>query len=122
MGNLVKSVTLQITGEIRDAAAKVGLITRDVQALADKSPVELKAELTGSEEVRAKLTEIGARAERLKKEIPELTAKLAILRAEIRKTCDAAGGAGRSGLAKMALGLGSVGASALSAVAPLATS
>jgi hypothetical protein len=94
---LVKTVTLQITGEIRDAAAKIGLIARDAQKLADKSPVELKAELTGSEEVKARLKEIEARAERLKEEFPEFkakidigaaSAKLAILRAEIRKTAD----------------------------------
>jgi hypothetical protein len=97
VANLVKSVTLQITGEIRDAAAKIGLIRKDVQDLADKSPVELKAELGGSEEVKARLKEIEARAERLKKEFPEFTAKidigaasakLAILRAELRKTAD----------------------------------
>src|SRR6266536_2663230 len=71
VGNLVKTVTLEVTGQIRDAAAKVGLITKDWQALAGKSPLELKAELTGSEKVKARLAEIDARAERLKKEFPD---------------------------------------------------
>jgi phage-related protein len=97
VGNLVKTVTLQITGDIKDAAAKVGLIRKDWRDLADKSPLELKAELTGSEEVKARLKEIEARAEKLKEEFPEFavkidigaaSAKLAVLRAEIRKTAD----------------------------------
>ena len=97
MANLVKTVTLQIAGDIRDAAAKIGLITKDAQALADKSPIKIEAELTGSEAVKARLKEIEANAERLKKEFPEFaakidigaaSAKLAVLRAEIRKTAD----------------------------------
>jgi hypothetical protein len=95
--SLVKTVTLEIRGVVADAAAKIGLIRKDVQALADKSPVELKAELTGSEEVKVRLKEIEANAERLKKEFPDFAvkldtaaaiAKLAVLRAEIRKTAD----------------------------------
>ncbi len=130
-GNLVKSVTLQITGEIRDAAAKVGLIRKDVQDLADKSPVELKAELTGSEEVKARLKEIEANAERLKREFPEFaakieigaaSAKLAILRAEIRHTADTAAEAGRGGFGGLGRAFAGVASGALSAVAPLASS
>jgi hypothetical protein len=104
--SLVKTVTLQITGEIRDAAAKIGLISKDAQDLADKSPVELKAELAGTEMVRAKLGYIEARAEELKKNFPEFTAKIdigvasakmAVLRREIRGTAKAAAEAGSSG-------------------------
>jgi hypothetical protein len=118
---LVKTVTLQITGEIRDAAAKIGLISKEAQALADKSPVELKAELTGSEQVKARLAEIDARAEELKKNFPEFTAKidigtasakLAILRREIRGTSRAAGSGGGGLLGAVEGLIGSGGAAA----------
>jgi len=59
------------------------------------SPLELRAQLGGTEAIKAKFAEIDANAERLKRDFPEFTAKLdisaasakmAILRAEARKT------------------------------------
>ena len=72
---LVKTVQLAVTGDIRDASAKIKELIGKKDELTAK-PAELKVELTGTEKVKAQLDDIDAHAELLKKEFPEFTAKI----------------------------------------------